>query len=340
MAVKTQKQVVFSKTGGHPTGRPQALREPLRLSALDPVVEQTARTKSRSATRRSQQTRLQPLINEWLLDLRVLGRSPRTLRWYSQKMGWYLAEGGGVQTLEDFTAFELKRYLAFLQERGLAENSVKHAHTVAHAFASWAACEGHPVDPALLRVRAPKVAETERETFSAREQEVVLSTAALGWPRIALQILLGTGMRVSELCALVLEDIEEDDDSSFLKVRRGKGAKFRRVPISRHLQRELARFLNRGRTTCRNECLLVLQDGRSVSVECVTQMLRRLKKRVGFSVHAHKFRHTFATEYLRRGGDIERLRRILGHTSYAMVMRYVHMNKTDLARDIDLRTPF
>jgi site-specific recombinase XerD len=255
-------------------------------------------------------------------------------------MTWYLTEGGGVQTLEDFTAYELKRYLASLQERGLAENSVKHAHTVAKAFANWAAREGHPVEPALLRVRAPKVAETELETFSASEQELVLATAAAGWPRMALQILLGTGMRVSELCAVLLDDIEEDDDASFLKVRRGKGAKFRRVPISRHLQRELARYLNRSRPTCRSQSLLVLQDGREVSVECVSQMLRRLKKRIRLSVHAHKFRHTFATQYLKRGGDIERLRKILGHTSYAMVMRYVHLDKGDLARDIDLRTPF
>ena len=341
MPGRTQKQLVFSKTGGHATGRPRTLREPLRLRRPEPDMEpETGVTATGRGAGRTSGTRLQPLIAEWLLDLRVLGRSPRTLHWYGQKMRWYLEEGGGVQTLEEFTAFELKRYLASLQDRGLAENSVKHAHTVAKAFANWAAREGHPVDEALLRVRSPKVAQTEPETFSAAEQEIVLRSARAGWPRIALQILLGTGMRVSELCALVLEDVEEDDNASFLKVRRGKGAKFRRVPISRHLQRELARYLNRGRPACRNQSLLVLQDGKSVSVECVTQMLRRLKKLVGFAVHAHKFRHTFATEYLKRGGEIERLRKILGHTSYAMVMRYVHLDRGDLARDFDLRTPF
>ena len=57
-------------------------------------------------------------------------------------------------------------------------------------------------------------------------------------------------------------------------------------------------------------------------------------------VHAHKFRHTFATEYLRKGGDIEHLRRILGHSSYVMVMRYLHLDKGDLGKDFDLRSPF
>ena len=51
-------------------------------------------------------------------------------------------------------------------------------------------------------------------------------------------------------------------------------------------------------------------------------------------------RHTFATEYLRRGGEIERLRRILGHTTYVMVMRYVHLDKGDLYRDFESCAPF
>lgn len=147
MPGKTRKQLVFSKTGGHATGRPRALREPLRLRRREPDMEpEREETTTRRGAGRAARTRLQPLITECLLDLRVLGRSPRTLGWYSQKMRWYLEEGGGVQTLEEFTAFELKRYLASLQDRGLAENSVKHAHTVAKAFANWAAREGHPVD--------------------------------------------------------------------------------------------------------------------------------------------------------------------------------------------------
>jgi len=84
----------------------------------------------------------------------------------------------------------------------------------------------------------------------------------------------------------------------------------------------------------------VLRDGRPVRVGTVTDLFRRLQVRLGFKVHAHRFRHTFATEYLRRGGEFERLRRILGHASYVMVMRYVHLDKGDLFRDFDLRSPY
>lgn len=55
----------------------------------------------------------------------------------------------------------------------------------------------------------------------------------------------------------------------------------------------------------------------------------------GLPVHAHAFRHTFATNYLRKGGEINRLRLILGHTTFKMTSRYVHMAGADLGRDID-----
>jgi integrase len=187
--------------------------------------------------RASDRTLLRPLLRKWLLDLQVLGRSPRTLRRHEQKMQWYL-ESGGVATLEDLNGFELKRLLASLQADGLAENTVKGMHLTFKAFGN----ESYPADQALLRVRSPKVAQTEMESFSASEQQDLLRAVRPGWPRLAVQILLGTGRRVSELCALTLDDVGDDDDASFLKVRRGKGGKLRRVPISRHLQRELSRW--------------------------------------------------------------------------------------------------
>jgi site-specific recombinase XerC len=86
--------------------------------------------------------------------------------------------------------------------------------------------------------------------------------------------------------------------------------------------------------------LLTMREGHRVSVGAVTRMLARLSAKLNFRVHAHRFRHTFATEYLRDRGDLERLRKILGHSNYQMVMRYVHLDKTDLASDFDDRSPY
>jgi len=280
------------------------------------------------------------LVREWLAEVKVMGRSEQTIKWYQQKMDWYLEHEGGPATLDGLTSAELKRLLGVLIDRGLAPNTVHGFFEVVRAFANWALREGFAVDPAVIRIRPPKVPITELETYTEGQQETMVAAAAPGWPRLAVQILLGTGMRVGELADLDLDDYESDGDVGFLKVRRGKGAKFRRVPLSSRLRREIDRYLNRFRQDVETNRLLVKGNGQPVRMMTVEYLLMRIQERVGFKVHAHKFRHTFATEYLRKGGDIERLRRILGHSSYVMVMRYLHLDKGDLGKDFDLRSPF
>jgi integrase len=346
---KIEKPLGFSKTVGVPRAAPggsRGLREdpggrPRRVpgdrlpSAAEAPETPEVLVEPAELRPAPVATRIEPPIREWLMDLQVLGRSPRTIGWYRQKMDWYLRHGG-VQGLEELTAYELKRHVAEL----LAPNTVHGSFETLKAFANWAFGEGYGVDPAVLRVKAPKLPQVEMETYSEAQLEAIAQAAPEGWARLAILTLLGTGMRVGELCALTLNDIEEDGEATFFKIQRGKGGKFRRVPVSRRLRRELVRYLNRVRPETGVEQLLVRPDGRPVRVETVTELFQRIKRKVGFRVHAHKFRHTFATEYLRQGGEIERLRRILGHTTYVMVMRYVHLDKGDLYQDFDLRSPF
>jgi integrase len=306
---------------------PASIPRPLAESRLEPAAEQGG------------DVALEALVREWLLELKVMGRSPRTIDWYAQKMRSYLA-ASNVTRLSELTAFELKRFLGELRDRELAPNTIHGFFQTLRAMANWAQREHYPVDEALLRLRAPKVPEKEMEAYSPDQLAAIFSVAPPGWATLAIQILLGTGMRLSELCALTIDDVEDEGEVTFLKIRSGKGAKFRRVPISSRLRRELVRYLNRWRPDTHDRALLVLSDARPVSALTLSELFRRIRHRVGFGVRAHKFRHTYATAYLRQGGEIERLRRILGHTTYVMVMRYVHLDKGDLAKDVDLRAPF
>jgi site-specific recombinase XerD len=327
-----------AKHGGQ-AGRPSSrLLRPAEVES-DQSDSSPPVTQDRAATR-SSSPRIAPLVREWLAELKVMGRSEETTKWYRQKMEWYLNSGGGPSTLDGLTSAEVKRLLGSLIDRGLAPNTIHGFFEVVRAFANWALREGFPVDPAVIRMRPPKVPQTDLETYTTSQQEAMLAAAAPGWPAVAVQILLGTGMRVGELANLAVDDYEGDGDVGFLKVRRGKGAKFRRVPLSARLRREVDRYLSRHRVESQTSRLLIRSDGEPVRKVTIGYLLKRIKLRVGFKVHAHKFRHTFATEYLRNGGDIERLRRILGHTSYVMVMRYLHLDKGDLGKDFDLRSPF
>ena len=87
---------------GRPRGRPDKM--PDALAAL-------VRDEDDGSPRRNDGSRIAPLVREWLMDLQVLGRSPRTIRWYEQKVNTYLRESA-IASLEELTAFEFKRYPA------------------------------------------------------------------------------------------------------------------------------------------------------------------------------------------------------------------------------------
>src|SRR4029077_3295718 len=175
------------------------------------------------------------LRREWLLELKVMGRSARTIDWYEQKMDWYRSSGG-VENLEQLNAFELKRFLAEQQERGLSDNTIHGFFQAIKSFANWGAREEYPVDASLLRMRPPKVAWKEMATYTPEQVRAIFEAAKVGWPQLAVKILLGTGIRAGELCNLLLEGGAEDQRAMmFLKIKRGKGAKFRRVPVSQRL---------------------------------------------------------------------------------------------------------
>ena len=255
--------------------------------------------------------------------------SPRSAKWYDETLAAFIAETG----LDSIAAVDgnlLRGFVIAMQERGLAAYTVKGRFVAVRTFVRWAASEGYEVEASALAVRAPKVPQLEVRTYSGAELDACLSAASRPWHRMALLILAGTGMRVAELCALDVEDFEDADEMAFLKVRRGKGAKFRRAPVSERLRRDLVRYISRDRLPAEHSALLVRDDAERVTLNAAKQLFRRVGVRAGVALSAHRIRHTFATEYLRNGGDIERLRKILGHTTYEMVMRYVHLRKEDL----------
>lgn len=97
-------------------------------------------------------------------------------------MQWYMEHEGGPATLDGLTSAEVKRLLGSLVDRGLKPNTVHGFFEVVRAFANWALREGFPVDLAVIRMRPPKVPETELETYTQSQQETILAAAAPGWP--------------------------------------------------------------------------------------------------------------------------------------------------------------
>jgi site-specific recombinase XerD len=140
--------------------------------------------------------------------------------------------------------------------------------------------------------------------------------------------LLDTGIRVSELTELKLENVNLAQRC--LKIR-GKGNKERIVPIGISVQRAIAKYTNKYRpspTYPLSGNLFLKRDGMPLTPNRIESIIKRYASKAGIQgvrSSPHTFRHTFATTYLRNGGDVFTLQLILGHETLYMVRNYVNL---------------
>lgn len=175
------------------------------------------------------------------------------------------------------------------------------------------------IDKILYSCTWTKEAETtERKSFrmkrptADRDKAIVL-------------IFLDTGIRLGEFCRIKYKDITlENGEIRIQPYSTGIKSKPRTVFLGKAAKKALWYYLTKQDTEYHNSDLLF-----NVSDRTVQSLFVRLSERTGIHVHAHKFRHTFAIQYLRNGGDVFTLKRQLGHSSLKMVMYYLALAESD-----------
>ena len=152
-----------------------------------------------------------------------------------------------------------------------------------------------------------------------------------------MRILVGSGLRRAEICGLALLGPDGLSDVMTDSLGRGrvelqvrwdagaKGRKSRRVPITPKLAAAIKRYEARCRLETELSQLLINEHGKPYQGPGIKAMMDRLTLRTGFRVHAHAFRHTFATVAAKLGWNFEHLRAAMGHSDYGMLQRYVRL---------------
>jgi site-specific recombinase XerD len=156
--------------------------------------------------------------------------------------------------------------------------------------------------------------------------------------RALLALLLDTGIRLGEVVSLKVADVSLDARQPSLTVH-GKGNKWRRVPLGGSARVAVERYLTHERPT--GAYVFIGRDGGMLSPRLVEKLLHRLGQRAGVTgmrVSPHSCRHSFAVAYLRAGGDIYRLSKILGHSGVQVTQHYLSDFPPDdvLRNDIDV----
>jgi site-specific recombinase XerD len=155
--------------------------------------------------------------------------------------------------------------------------------------------------------------------------------------RAIILVLLDTGIRASELCALQIHQV--DLGNRRLRVF-GKGNKERTIPFSARTGQAIWKYLaTRGDDLADNFLFATSNDG-PINRHDLRKILVRIGKRAGLEgVNVHRFRHTFAINYLRNGGDPWSLQMMLGHSTMEMVKNYLALAQADLEKNHKIASP-
>jgi site-specific recombinase XerD len=280
-------------------------------------------------------------LNAWfecyLADCEARGLSPRTLAWYrdrGRRVIGHLETIGACRPadLNRRTVSVLMSWVRSLEHRGrpLDSQTVLGYWQVGKAVVTFLRAEGAFDGPNPFDLFGkPRVREKAMWAPSGAECLAMLRVPDRRSVRslrdlVMLYILMDTGMRVSALANIKIRDIDLIERR--IRVLE-KGEKERILPFGVQVQRWLRRYLAAAGLSL-EDFLFPGYTGRPISRKRIDEVIKKCAARAGVregKVSAHDLRRAFAREFLRNGGDMESLRQMLGHSSYAMVKRYAEL---------------
>ena len=295
------------------------------------------------------------LTQAWLRALQAeRDLSAHTLRGYRADLDQFAkwAERGRIETLASVDHKTLRRYLAYLGQRNYARRSIARKMSAIRSLLRWAVQQGLiPVDPSL-DVMAPRrdrpLPKMLKAADAARLCELPPRDEPVGLrDRLILELLYGSGLRVAELCALDLDEV--DLRRQMLRVT-GKGRKQRQLPMTAKAAEALSTylwdarpwFLGRARsaTEAATTGLILNLRGRRITPRAVYAVVARYAVADGLPpVGPHSLRHSFATHLLDGGADLRTVQELLGHENLATTQIYTHVSTERLRAEYEQSHP-
>jgi integrase/recombinase XerD len=296
-------------------------------------------------------------IDGYMIGALADGFSPLTLEVYKSAL-LTLAKYIGDKEIDTITTEDLKGFMSFLRSdyiprRGngrtepLSTASFHRYWKAIRSFYKWAEAElgcGRPDAPLKMphftnREIVPLSEEEIKKLIKAcdatlirpsdREPYEIHRHCAIRDKAMVL-VLLDTGLRAGELGRLTIRDVNLENGEVYVLPHHVRKTRPRTVYLGKIARKALWRYLSDRGEVLPNDPLFATTDGRSVDPATILKIVRRIGERAGVSaVHPHKFRHTFAVQYLRNGGDVFTLQRLLGHSTLEMVRRYLALADAD-----------
>ena len=292
-------------------------------------------------------------IEGFLLHKSAAGRSRYTIRNYRTQLNRF-AQRAGSKRIDELKGNDIESFFEWLRKdyrytsvgtskikpRPLSPKTLRNAWAAMSSFWNWASLEfgfdnpftmpaphaaQQPVNPLTMEEVASLMKACRRSAGQSRRPTSKRDKALIS-------MLLDTGIRVSELCQADIGDIDLESGRHIVS---GKGSKNRFVFIGKGTKQAIWSYLAERYPSVEWPGDEPLFADRSGTYRLTRHNVRNLLNRIGFRakvdrVHPHRFRHTFAIEFLRNGGDVFTLQQLLGHSSLEMVRNYLRLAQLDL----------
>jgi integrase/recombinase XerD len=255
--------------------------------------------------------------------------SSATVSWYTHAFKWLPSESP--------TQDELKNTVLRMREKGLKETGCNAAIRAINSYLHWNSGAERKCGAGCAHPRISQLKEPQNILPTLTEAQVKLLVTWKPRPKsfherrlhLLALVLLDLGCRITEALTLRVGNV---DMENMLITLDGKGRKQRIVPFSFALRKALHRFIadfNRKP----DSLLFATREGTPVRRMTALRGVKLLCERLGFAPPGrtlHAFRHTFAVNYLRRGGSVFHLQKVLGHSTLEMTRRYANLVTADL----------
>lgn len=282
---------------------------------------------------------LHALLNPWLDSLlAVRGLSSHTVAAYGDDIRDFLVFLDQLDPASANMPDEelLLLYLAWLRSRELSSLTLARRLSALRSFFSFAVSRQSLTGNAAKQIENPKIPLRLPDVLSRPDLERILAAPEPNErggarDRCILELLYGSGVRVSELCGLKVDDLDLQRGVALVF---GKGSKERLVPLHDLMQRLLADYLEKWRPQFvpRSPFLFLNRSGNGLTRQFIWKLVKKYTNLAGVrtTVSPHTFRHSFATHLLEGGADLRSVQILLGHASLSATEIYTHVDAARL----------
>jgi len=285
-------------------------------------------------------------VEGWHLDATARRLSINTIKDYQGTFRKFSAWLGEDVPLASITRTQVKGFLA---DQKVGKKTLLNYHVGLSALWTWAQSENIVEVQIIRKIRRPRPEQKDIIPYTESDVRAMLGSLYKSQTydrpgnritshtlshaerhRAILLLLVDTGIRAGELCGL---DIHQADLRNNHVTVFGKGSKERQIPMSGITGKAIWRYLTQRAESNIGEPLFTTEQGRRLTVYRLRDIIENIADRAAVpGATCHRFRHTFAINYLRNGGDVYSLQKILGHSTLQMCKRYLAIAQTDLDR--------